>query len=83
MVRSKVMNSVIVIAVAVLFGSIAMEAEAIGPKIKYAPKKVAKKTVTENPIEPSVLHQVPADQRPTRVTPVSYTHLTLPTIYSV
>lgn len=43
MVRSKVMNSVIVIAVAVLFGSIAMEAEAIGPKIKYAPKRWLKK----------------------------------------
>ena len=69
MVRSKLMNSVVVIAVTVLIGSIAVEAQAIGPKIKYAPKKVAKKTVTENPQEPSVLHQVPAPRHATRVTP--------------
>ena len=68
MVRSKLMNSVVVIAVAVLVGSIAFEVQAVGPKIKYAPKK-AKKSVTENPQEPSVLHQVPAPSRVTRVTP--------------
>ncbi len=68
MVRSKLMNSVVVIAVAVLVGSIALEVQAVGPKIKYAPKK-AKKSVTENPQEPSVLHQVPAPSRVTRVTP--------------
>jgi len=68
MVRSKLMNSVVVIAVAVLVGSIAFEAQAVGPKIKYAPMKV-KKSVTENPQEPSVLHQVPAPSRVTRITP--------------
>ena len=68
MVRSKLMNSVVVIAVAVLVGSIAFEVQAVGPKIKYAPKK-AKKSVTENPQEPGVLHQVPAPSRVTRVTP--------------
>lgn len=68
MVRSKLMNSVVVIAVAVLVGSIALEAQAIGPKIKYAPKKV-NKSVTENPQEPGVLHQVPAPSQVTRVTP--------------
>jgi hypothetical protein len=66
--RSKLMNSVVVIAVAVLVGSIAFEAQAVGPKVKYAPKKV-KKSVTENPQEPSVLHQVPAPSRVTRITP--------------
>jgi hypothetical protein len=68
MVRNKLMNSVVVIAVAVLVGSITLEAQAIGPKIKYAPKKV-NKSVTENPQEPGVLHQVPAPSQVTRVTP--------------
>lgn len=68
MVLSKLMNSVVVLAVAVLVGSIALEAQAIGPKIKYAPKK-AKKSITENPQEPSVLQQVPAPSKVTRVTP--------------
>lgn len=69
MIRSKLKNSVVALAITVLIGSIAIEAQAIGPKIKYAPKKVAKKTITENPQEPSVLHQVPAPRHATRVTP--------------
>ncbi|MBT3891355.1 MAG: hypothetical protein HN617_09105 [Planctomycetaceae bacterium] len=64
MVRSKLMNCVVVVVLIGSIGSIALEVQAIGPKIKYAPKKV-----TQNPQEPSVLHQVPASRHATRVTP--------------
>jgi len=69
MVRSKLMNCVVVVVLIGSIGSIALEVQAIGPKIKYAPKKVTQKKVTQNPQEPSVLHQVPAPRHATRVTP--------------
>ena len=67
MMNSKFLLSSTVLAAITMF--ITVNVEAIGPRIQYSKKQIARKKVAENPAEPAVLHEAPATGHAAHVTP--------------